>query len=242
MRRLTVLGSCWAWPEAGRACSGFLVEHDGFRLVLDLGFGTLPRLLALCPAGAVDAVVITHAHPDHCVDLQGLLRARYFGARGAAKIPLYCPPGVVERIAALEPSEDPQTVFEVHALPGEHAVGPFRLEGRLLPHHVPNAGIRLAAPGVTLAYTGDSGPSLALAELGRDADLYLMEATRRDGDAGPHLMSAAHAGVWADRAGARRLVLTHFWPGSDRAAWVAEARRSFRGDTLAAEDGLVVPL
>jgi ribonuclease BN (tRNA processing enzyme) len=240
--RLTVLGTCGAWPEAGRACSGFLVEHGGFRLVLDLGYATLPRLLALCPAGEVDAVVITHGHPDHCVDLQALFRARYFGARPAATIPLYCPPDVVDRVGALEPSEDLRAVFDVHRLPGEHAVGPFRLKSRLLPHHVPNAGVRLVAPDLTLAYTGDSGPSPALAELGRSADLYLMEATRRDGSAGPHLMTAAEAGVWAGRAGARRLMLTHFWPGSDRAAWVAEARRSFPGEVLAAEEGLAVAL
>jgi ribonuclease BN (tRNA processing enzyme) len=74
--KITVLGSCAAWPEPGRACAGFLVEHAGFRLVLDLGFGTLPRLLALCPNGDVDAVVVTHQHSDHCVDLNGLLRVR----------------------------------------------------------------------------------------------------------------------------------------------------------------------
>jgi ribonuclease BN (tRNA processing enzyme) len=123
MRRLTVLGSCGAWPEAARACSGFLVEYDGFRLVLDLGYATLPRLLARCPAGEVDAVVVTHGHPDHCVDLQALFRVRYFGAGGAKRIPLYCPPGVVERISALEPSEDPRQVFELHPCPGRTPSG-----------------------------------------------------------------------------------------------------------------------
>jgi hypothetical protein len=63
VRQLTVRGSCGARPEAGRACSGFLVECDGFRLVLDLGFATHPRLLALCPDRNVDAVVISHGHP-----------------------------------------------------------------------------------------------------------------------------------------------------------------------------------
>jgi ribonuclease BN (tRNA processing enzyme) len=92
------------------------------------------------------------------------------------------------------------------------------------------------------AYTGDSGPTPVLAELGRNADLYITEATYREGSAGPHLMTASEAGVWASRAGARRLMLTHFWPGSDRAAWIAEARRSFRGEVLAAEEGRTVPL
>jgi ribonuclease BN (tRNA processing enzyme) len=242
VRQLTVLGSCGAWPETGRACSGFLIEYDGFRLVLDLGYATLPRLLARCPHGAVDGVVITHGHPDHCVDLSGLLRVRYFQAERMPRIPLYCPPQVVDRVGALEPSEDLHAVFDVQHLPGAYAVGPFRLETWLLPHHVTNAGVRLTAPGLTFAYTGDSGPSPALAELGQGADLYLMEATRRDGQAGPHLMTAREAGVWASRAQARRLMLTHFWPGSDRTTWIAEARRAFCGQILAAEEDLTVPL
>jgi ribonuclease BN (tRNA processing enzyme) len=74
--RLTVLGGCGAWPEAGQACSGFLVEHDGFRLVVDLGHATAPRLLERAAPGQVDAVFISHGHPDHRVDLNPLLRAR----------------------------------------------------------------------------------------------------------------------------------------------------------------------
>jgi len=60
---LLVPGSCGAWPEPGRACSGYLLEHDGFRVLLDLGYGTAGPLLAACPDGAVDAVIVTHAHP-----------------------------------------------------------------------------------------------------------------------------------------------------------------------------------
>jgi ribonuclease BN (tRNA processing enzyme) len=80
--RLTVLGSCGAWPEAGQACSGYLVEHDGFRLLVDLGYAVVPRLLERLAAAQVDAVLISHGHPDHCADLNPLLRADagHFGA------------------------------------------------------------------------------------------------------------------------------------------------------------------
>ena len=77
--RLTVLGGCGAWPEAGQACSGFLVEQDGFRLLVDAGYATLPRLLHLVSAAQLDAVYISHGHPDHCADLNPLLRARALG-------------------------------------------------------------------------------------------------------------------------------------------------------------------
>ena len=107
MRHLRVLGSCGAWPEAGRAASGFLVEWDGFRIVLDLGYATLPRLLEHCPADQVDAVVITHGHADHCVDVDALYRARACGPVRLEKIPLFCIDGVVERLAAFDPRRPP---------------------------------------------------------------------------------------------------------------------------------------
>ncbi|QYC38281.1 ribonuclease Z [Nonomuraea coxensis DSM 45129] len=245
MRQVTVLGSCGAYPEPGRACSGFAVDWDGFRLVLDLGYATLPRLLAHWPDGAPDAVVITHEHPDHCVDLHGLFRMRYYGDPGGPKLPLYCPPGVLDRIGGLEPDVDLRAVFDVHPLPGSHRLGPFDLTGLSLPHYVPNAGIRLEADGVALAYSGDTGPTPLLAALGRDADLFIVEATDRDGETGRptrNLMTSAEAGHWAGRAGARRLMLTHFWPGNDRDAAVAAARSAFGGVVLAAEEGLTIPV
>jgi ribonuclease BN (tRNA processing enzyme) len=94
--RLTVLGACGAWPEAGQACSGFLVEHDGFRLVVDLGYATVPRLLERTAPGQVDAVFISHGHPDHCADLNPLLRARVLREDPAAALPVYALPGALE--------------------------------------------------------------------------------------------------------------------------------------------------
>ncbi len=67
--RLTVLGGCGTWPAAGTACSGYLVEQDGFRVLIDPGYAVLPRLLAVCDAADVDAVLVSHGHPDHCADV-----------------------------------------------------------------------------------------------------------------------------------------------------------------------------
>ena len=239
-----MLGSCGAWPEAGRACSGFLLEYDGFRVLLDLGYAALPRLLAVCPDGAVDAVLVTHRHPDHCVDVSGLGRVVQDLAPHAVPLPLYAAPGVEDVLRAIEPRPDPATVFELRPLAGAD-VGPFRLDTFELPHHVPNLGVRLTAPGVTVAYTGDTGPSERLADLARDADLFVCEATLQGApprDRPRTLTTAAEAGEWAAKARARRLLLTHFWPGSDRAVSVAEAAAGFGGEILAAEEGLVVEL
>lgn len=169
--RVVVLGSCGGWPEPGRACSGFLVEHAGTRIVIDLGFGTVARLLGVLGSSSghtLDAVVITHAHPDHLVDLHGLFRARYFGTRGRAPIPLYAPSGVLEMLVALEGGQDDaiRAAFDVHTLPGKVArIGPFLLKTQDLPHYVPNVGIRLEADGLVIAYTGDTGEDPGLVDL-----------------------------------------------------------------------------
>jgi len=243
MRSLTVLGSCGAWPEPGRACAGFLIEYDGFKVVLDLGYAALPQLLAHCPKGEVDAVVVTHQHPDHCVDVSALARVRYYEARDADPIPLHCPPGVVDVLRALEPNPDPATVFAVHDLAATTEIGPFAVETVELPHYVTNLGVKLTAPGVSIAYTGDSGPSPDLAKLAQGTDLFIADATLQgmSPQTTPrYVMTATEAAKGAQ--GADRLLLTHFWPGSDRAVSVAEAQEEFRGEVIAAEEGLTVPL
>lgn len=248
--RLIVLGSCGGWPEAGRACSGFVLEHDGVRIVLDLGYGTFPRLSALLESShdrAVDAVIVTHAHPDHLVDVHALMRARWFGLRGAPRLPLYAAPGVVQMLTALEDGDSRvlHEVFDVQPLAGRsHQVGPLLLEAWALPHYVPNVGVRLSAPGLVVAYTGDTGPHAALAELGRNADLFIVEATDRHQRPGvprasePDLdLTAEQAGAAAQAAGAHRLLLTHFWPGNDREASAAAADHLFSGEVLIAQEG-----
>ncbi|MEU5257817.1 MBL fold metallo-hydrolase [Amycolatopsis sp. NPDC021455] len=263
MSRLTVLGSCGAWPEPGRACAGFLLEHNGFRVVLDLGYGAASRLFAHCPGGLPDAVVVTHEHPDHCADVSALGRAWHYTVQSAtpsARLPLHCTPGTIRRLEAMEPRPHPTELFEVHDLaePADSdptgvgptdsdpaGVGPFGLTSYPLPHHQPNFGVRLSAPGLTVAYTGDTGPSPALAELGRDADLFICDATLRtpppEGEP-RYLMTAAEAGHWAAEAGARRLMLTHFWPGADRTTAAEEARARFGGEVLVAEEDVTVAL
>lgn len=257
--RLVVLGSCGAWPEPGRACSGYLLDHAGFRVVLDLGYGTASRLFQAVDSIAgdgIDAVVITHEHPDHMVDLHALFRARWFGARGAQRIPLFAPPGVRSRLRDLQDDDEDRSVidevFAWHELPGNrpYPLGPWVLSSRLLPHFVPNAGVRLTAAGLSVAYTGDTGPEPRLVELARDVDLLIAEASDRNQRADTPLtssgillhLSARDAGQLAQAAGAKRLLLSHFWPGNDREATEREARRAFRGEVVLATEGLCLSL
>jgi ribonuclease BN (tRNA processing enzyme) len=259
LSRLVVLGSCGAWPEPGRACSGFLLEHQGFRVVLDLGYDTFSRLaqrVQSTVADGVDAVVVTHSHPDHMVDLHALFRARWFGRRRAASVPVFAADGVIERLRGLEDgdADDIAAVFDVYPLPADpYDVGPFTLSSWLLPHFVPNAGVRLSSASLTVSYTGDTGdtgPDPTLALLGRDADLFIVEASDRNQGAsaqpaadGVSLhMSGRDAGQAASAANAHRLMLTHFWPDSDREETRRAAEAVYAGEVIVATEDLEVSL
>ncbi|WP_169251292.1 MBL fold metallo-hydrolase [Brevibacterium sp. 'Marine'] len=245
MRTLTVLGASAAHPVPGEACSGYFLDWDGFRLVLDLGYGTFPRLLSHVPDAEIDAVVITHEHPDHCIDLHALFRFRQYAETPTKKLPLYCPAGVIDRLGAVEPGLDMTSAFDIHLLPGHFEVGPLRLSSVSLPHFVPNYGVRLETATAAVAFTGDTGPHPGLADLGRAADLYIVDATDRPGEQDStrrNLLTASEAGEWAQRAGAKRLLLTHFWPGNDRSASAEDAGEHFDGEVLTAEPDLRIAL
>lgn len=245
--RLTVLGGCGAWPEPGQACSGFMIEHDGFLLIVDLGYATMPRLIEYVDAGRVDAVYITHGHPDHCADLNPLLRARALCDHPAPPLPIYAPPGALDAVLALDLYETLAGSYQTHDLVAGASleIGPFRADVRLLPHWLPNLGLRLSAAGLVLAYTGDTGPSEEVVHLAKDVDLLLAEATYLGpvpDDARRYMSSVGGAARQAAAAGAGRLLLTHLWPGSDRASALAMAGAEYRGDLGIATAGLVVDL
>jgi ribonuclease BN (tRNA processing enzyme) len=242
--RLTVLGGCGGWPTAAAGCSGYLVEHEGFRVLIDPGYATFPRLLEHCAAAAVDAVLVSHGHPDHCADLNPLLRARALADEPAPSLPVYAPPGALDAVLALDRPGMLDRAFELHEfVPGAaFETGPFSVRSWLLPHSRPNAGLRLDAAGTVLAYTGDTGPSPSLPVLARDANLFVAEASypeRVPDDSVRYLSSARQAGQVAAMAGARKLLLTHLMPGADPESAAGAAAAGYDGDIAVAVPGLV---
>jgi ribonuclease BN (tRNA processing enzyme) len=218
--RLTVIGCSPAWPNPGGAQSGYLVEADGGRLLLDCGPGVLARLRERETWPQVDAIAITHFHLDHWGDLVpwvwgsmylfgveqqfpelwvhngGRTILEEFGVRFGF-------PDMFDRVFAVREygADDPFTTAG------------FKVDPVRLPHYrVETYGFRVSALGSTLAYSGDSGPAESLGDLALDADLFLCEATLVDGDSDGtprgHL-SADEAVDAFERSGARRLLLTH---------------------------------
>ena len=245
--KLVVFGGAGGWPPAGGACSGYLIEHEGFRLFVDPGYAVLPRLLTVLKAAAIDAVLVSHGHPDHVADLSPLLRARVMHSDPAPPLPVYGLPGAVDRVLAIDEAVTVAGAREVNAFGAGESfrIGPFGIASTALPHFVPNVGVRIESGGRSLTYTGDAGPDDALVRLADDTDLLLAEATYvdavPDGPAG-NLNCAAEVGRQARIARARHLVLTHLWPGTDATASRAAARRAFDGPIEVATPGLEIDL
>lgn len=240
-----MLGGRGAWPDAGQACSGYLVEHEGFRLLLDPGYATAPRLFELIAPGEVDAVFITHGHPDHCADLNPLLRARALKDDPDPPLPVYAPTGELSVVLALDRPGMLDPAYDLHELtPGDQLeIGPFHAETRPLPHYRPNAGIRLTAGDRTLVYTGDTGPTPELPKLSHNADILLCEASyvhEVPEDSRQWLFSARQAGAVATEAGVGRLLLTHLMPGTATPAALAAAADQFTGPIDIATSGVTI--
>ncbi|WP_031466730.1 MBL fold metallo-hydrolase [Sciscionella sediminilitoris] len=241
--KLTVLGGAGAWPSAAQPCSGYLLEYQGHTLLLDPGYGSFAALQRYLAAGELGAVAVTHGHPDHCADLNPLLRAR--ALEGEPPLPVYAPRGALDRVLALDQVAAVRSAGLVHELRAREPVriGTFEVLPVPLPHHVVNLGLRVTG-GDRLAYTGDTGPSAAVTELAADADVLLAEATYPETvpeEDAAFLSSARQAGEYARDARVGELLLTHLWPGTDPARAIAAARPAFPGPIRVAEPGLEWP-
>jgi ribonuclease BN (tRNA processing enzyme) len=218
---LTVVGCSPAWPNPGGAQSGYLVNGGG-TVLLDCGPGVLARLRERDGWPKVDAIVITHFHLDHWGDLvPWVWGSMYLQGRGdaPARAALWVPPGGIEQLeqfgSRLGFPDMFERVFGVQEYtPGEafeaasHSVVATRV-----PHYRMEAhALSISNGSTTIAYSGDSGPSDALVESARDADLFLCEATllrgELDGQPRGHL-SLDEALEAYERSGAKRLLLTH---------------------------------
>jgi ribonuclease BN (tRNA processing enzyme) len=244
--KLTVLGCSGSLPGPDSPASGYLVESDSYRVVLDLGNGALGSLQRQVALTDVDAVVLSHLHPDHCLDLTGYhVALRYGPVRPQRRIPVIGPAGTRARIeAAIDPHARSSGLAELFDFrtPADTDLGPFRLGFARVNHPVPAFAVRLEAAGRSLVYSGDTGESPQLVELARAADALLCEASfGPDEPYRPNLhLTGRQAGEHAARAGVGRLILTHVPPWGSRVTAVTEAARTFAGSLEAAQPAQVM--
>lgn len=251
--RMTVVGCSGSYPGPDSPASCYLVEaeHDGrtWRLVLDLGNGALGALHRYADPLAIDAVLLSHLHADHCIDLTSYYVLRKYHPDGALPpIPVYGPDGTPGRLARaydLPKSPGMNEEFIFHHYPAEpFRIGPFTVTAAEVSHPVPAYAMRIEADGGTLVYSGDTGTCPAIIEIARDADLFLCEASFVHGHDNPpdlHL-TGVEAGQAATAARARRLVLTHVPPWHDAARMLDEAASSYSGPLELAAAGTTYQL
>jgi ribonuclease BN (tRNA processing enzyme) len=253
--RLTVLGGSAARPNAGMGCAGFLVETETTRLVLDLGPGTLPELRKHTDFRTLDAVIISHMHVDHVLDLLALRHAlAYNPVAPPAPVPVWLPPGGVELLAQAtapfdacdRPGRFAETVTVADYDPARPlAIGDAVLTFAPAVHYIPAWAMRVHAPGATdLGYTGDTGPTAPLADFFAGVGVLVAEATLLEPGDNPLAergsLTAAEAGALAAAAGAQTLVLTHMWEEFGFAAYRERSALSFHDRTELAAPGLML--
>jgi len=248
--KLTVLGRSPASPNPGEACAGYLVEGGGARVLLDIGPGIVAQLVQRHHPDELDAVVVSHMHADHMLDLVTLRYVFPWRTRPRdQRLRVVMPPGSADQLLDLARGAGNARHFEDSFRLSEHdgtsdiAFGGLSLTPVETQHFIPCWGFRAEADGSRLAYTADSGPCDAMRELADGADLFLSEATLRslDEDAQPpeqrgHL-TPAEAGEAARAGKARRLLLTHL-PVDGDGSWACDAAATtFDGEVEVASPG-----
>jgi ribonuclease BN (tRNA processing enzyme) len=259
--RITVLGKSPSWQDADGACSGYLVEEGDYALLLDCGNGVFSKLRRVCDYVDVGAVLVSHLHADHFLDLvpysyaltyaprqQPVPVAGWPGTESRARPLLYAPVGAKElfrQIVGCWGNEDLiDRAFDLHeyAAQDELAVGPFQVRFCEVPHYTCTYAVELSSNGGgRLTYSADCSPNDQLVRFAGGTDLLLIEATlprpERTGERG-HL-TPREAGEHGERSGARRLVLTHFSDELDPAWALREAGNAYGGPVELAEEGAV---
>jgi len=260
--RITVLGKSPSWQDAGGACSGYLIEQDGTAMLLDCGNGVFSKLRLYRDYTSVDAVVISHMHADHFLDLVPFAYAltyaprqqpvpvdRWSGTDAPARPLLHAPPGagdVLRRVVGSWGNEDlVEKAFQLREYDAAAPlhVGPFRLAFHTVPHFLTTYAIEVTAADGAGRFTfgADCRPTDELVDFAQGTDLLMVEATlprpEREGLRG-HL-TPGEAGEHGRKAGARRLVLTHISDELDELWARNQASRAFGGPVEIAREGAV---
>ncbi len=253
--KVTVLGSSSSIPRPGRACSGYLIEAGGGALIADLGSGALANLHKVHAAEEIDAVVISHMHADHFIDVIPMRYALKYGPRtNNRRVALWLPHGgeaLLRRLVdAFHPESPHDFMGEVFDI-GEYDAGSVLRVGDAsvrfapTPHYITTFALRSEFEGASVTYSADTAPAHPVAELAQDTDLFLCEATllssESEGQTRGHL-SASEAGMLAWQGGVRKLALTHYPMQTNAEELRVAAAEHFDGDLVVVDDNDVLKI
>jgi ribonuclease BN (tRNA processing enzyme) len=252
--RLTIAGSSSSIPRPERACSSYLIDDGETPIVLDLGTGAFANLRRHVDYDRLGAVVISHMHADHFIDLIPLRYAIRYGARRRAmKLPVYLPPDGLQTLRTLcsafadEGGEFLSDVFELREY---DPAARLAIEGATLrfahtAHYIPAFAIRWERSGASLTYSADTAPDERVIALARESEVFLCEATLLHGETEVGMRghsSAQDAAAMAREAGVRRLVLTHYGAESSSRDLDEAARAVYNGEIWVADDHASIDL
>lgn len=226
--KLHVVGSSGTFPSHGQPAAGYVVEQGRTRVWCDAGPGTYMSL-PLDP-DLIDAVVISHQHPDHCTDVFAAFHAWTYRPEPRQPVPLYAPQSVWDLVTGFVGQEPPCFAFVPVWTGDEVEIGDLMVSFVETDHSVPTVGSRWEGHNRTLFYTADTGPAGDWRGLASDVDVMLSEASYQgatEDKVYPHHLTAAEAGDIAREVGAAKLVLTHIPPYLDKSVSVAEAEETF---------------
>lgn len=259
--QITVLGKSPSWQDAGGACSGYLVQENDYSLLLDCGNGVFSKLRSRLDYVDLDAVLITHLHADHFLDLvpysfaltyaprqQPVPVAGWPGTSEPARPALFAPHGAVETFrvifGCLGDAQLIERAFSIqeYTANDELDLGPFRVRFCEVPHYTRTFAVDLSTrDGARFTFSADCRPNDELVDFAQDTDLLLIEATlprpERTGQRG-HL-TPLEAGEHGRRAGAKRLVITHISDELDGEWARTQATETFEGNVDLAREGAV---
>ncbi|WP_069649288.1 MBL fold metallo-hydrolase [Caloranaerobacter ferrireducens] len=228
--KLTVLGNNGPYPRPGGACSGYLLETDNKRILIDCGNGVLSRLLKICSIKDIDIIILTHLHSDHISDIMVMKYAigvNKMKGKYNITIPLYVPTDDYEMVKRLNYNNS----FNIIPIEENTIInlGDIEITFRRMKHPIKTFAVKVRKGGKTFVYSSDTSYNESLIDFSKNADLLLCEAGILEEDRednAPHL-SAKQAGEIGKKAGVKRLILTHFWPEYNLERVKIEASQTF---------------